>query len=263
MSISSCIRQLLSFEEYSFSLEEIINQSGKSKVAVKSELSRLVKKKEIISIRKGFYLIIPPRYAPFEKLPIQLYVEKLFKYLGREYYIGLYTAGKIHGASHQQLQRDYLMIKRPKLIEIRKKNIEINFFTTGSWPNGNIQTRKADAGNYRISDAVLTITDLVHHHQKLGGLNRILPVIEELSEELTLQQMQELLNWFSSKSTLQRVGYLLEELECRNEITEYLYERLKQKPFYPVLLSPKKKEKPGAVSNRWKVDVNIKLESDL
>ncbi len=263
MRISNYIKQCLSFEEYSFSLTEVLHQSGKSEIAVKSELSRLVKKKEIISLRKGFYLIIPPRYATFEKLPIQLYAEKLFKYLEREYYLGLYTAAKIHGASHQQLQRDYLIIKRPKLREIRKKNIGIRFFTTTSWPPSNIQTKRADAGNYKISDPALTITDLVHHHPKLGGLNRMLSVIEELGEELTIKQMKELLNWYSSKSTLQRVGYLLEELDIHPEITEYLYERLKQKPFYPVLLSPKRKEKPGSVKNRWKIDVNIKLDSDL
>ena len=33
--------------------------------------------------------------------------------------------------------------------------------------------------------------------------------------------------------------------------------------YYPVLLSPKSSEKPGAVNNKWKVDLNIKLESDL
>ena len=33
--------------------------------------------------------------------------------------------------------------------------------------------------------------------------------------------------------------------------------------FQQTLLSPKTGQKPGAVDNFWKVDINIKLESDL
>jgi hypothetical protein len=39
--------------------------------------------------------------------------------------------------------------------------------------------------------------------------------------------------------------------------------KIKNTNFFPVLLSPKLNEKPGAVGNRWKVDVNVKLESDI
>jgi len=36
---------------------------------------------EVANLRKGFYLIITPRYSSAQKLPIQLYSEKLFNYL--------------------------------------------------------------------------------------------------------------------------------------------------------------------------------------
>ena len=91
----------------------------------------------------------------------------------------------------------------------------------------------------------------------------MLATIEELSEELTKTDLAELLNWYPNKSTLQRLGFLLEELGVEEEFQEMIYSELKNKNFFPVLLCPKSKEKPGAVDNRWKVDVNIKLESDL
>jgi len=174
LTVSEYIKQLQSFEEYSFSIEEVIKNASKDSIAVKRELSRLVEKKEILNIRKGFYLIIPPRYTTSEKLPIQLYSEKLFKYLDRKYYVGLYTAAKIHGASHQQSQRDYLIIETPKLNNIKKKNFDIQFFTTRAWPKNNIEIKKSDAGEYRISSPALTFIDLIHHHTKIGGLNRML-----------------------------------------------------------------------------------------
>jgi predicted transcriptional regulator of viral defense system len=244
-------------------LDEIERNTDGKGTSLKFELHRLVEKKEILNLRKGFYLIIPPRYSSSEKLPIQLYAEKLFKYLNRKYYVGLYAAAKIHGASHQQSQRDYLIIETPKLNTISKKSFDIQFFTTGAWPERNIEIKKSDAGEYKISSPALTFIDLIHHHTKIGGINRMLASLEEITEEIGETDMKELISWYPHKSTLQRAGFLLEELNKGTTLTSIIDEKLKQQPYFPVLLSPKKIQKPGAVDNKWKVDVNIKLESDL
>lgn len=263
MSVATYIKQLLSFEEYSFSLDELIGNLNKPVSAIKSELSRLIKKKEILNIRKGFYLIITPRYSSAQKLPIQLYCEKLFRQLNRKYYVGLFSASKFHGASHQQVQRDYLITEKPKFNDISKNTIDIRFFSTSNWSDKNIQIMKSDAGIYKISSPALTIVDLIHHQSKLGGINRMLATIEELTEELTESDLIELLTWYPNRSTLQRLGFLIEELELNDEFQKLIFTNLKSEIFFPVLLSPKSNEKPGAVGNRWKVDVNMKLESDL
>lgn len=263
MTVANYIKQLLSYEEYSFSLDELIQHIHKSETSIKSELSRLIVKKEIVNLRKGFYLIITPRYSSAQKLPIQLYCEKLFKYLDRNYYVALFSAAKFHGASHQQVQKDYIITEKPKFNDISKTTIDIRFFTTSNWTEKNIKMMKSDAGPYKVSSPALTIADLIHYQTKLGGINRMLAVIEELSEELNESDLVELLNWYPNKSTLQRFGFLLEELGINEESQELIFMKLKTTNFFPVLLSPKSNEKPGAVDNRWKVAVNIKLESDI
>jgi len=263
LTVSNYIKQLLSYEEYSFSLDELIENIHKSEISIKSEVSRLVAKREIINLRKGFYLIITPRYSSAQKLPIQLYCEKLFKHLARNYYVAFFTAAKFHGASHQQVHRDYIITEKPKFNDISKSTIDIRFFTTSNWSDKNIQIKKSDAGSYRVSSPALTIADLIHYQTKLGGLNRMYTVIEELSEALNETDLVELLSWYPNKSTLQRFGFLLEELGMKEDFQELLFMNLKATNFFPVLLSPKSNEKPGAVNNRWKVAVNIKLESDL
>lgn len=263
MTAADYIKKLLSFEEYSFSLDEIRRETGKNKVSVRRELDRLTEKGEIVNLRKGFYLIITPRYSSTQKLPIQLYTEKLFKYLDRNYYVALFSAAKFHGASHQQVQRDYIITEKPKHNDITKNVIDIRFFTTSNWSGKNIQLKKSDAGIYKVSSPALTIVDLIHHQTKLGGINRILAIIDELSDELKEADLLELLNWYPHKSTLQRFGFLLEELKIKDEFQNLIFKHIKKSNFFPVLLSPKPKEKPGAVDNRWKVVVNVKLESDL
>ena len=263
MNAKEYIKYLLSIESYSFSVDEILKATDGTGNSLKFELQKKKKKGEVLNLRKGFYLIITPRYSSSKKIPIQLYCEKLFKYLNKNYYVGLFSAAKLHGASHQQVQRDYLITEQPKFNDISKKTINIQFFTTKNWPDKNIQLKKSDAGIYKVSSPALTIVDLIHYQTNLGGINRMLATIEELAEELTSADMKELLDWYPNKSTLQRFGFLLEELEINENFQELIYSNLKSSKFFPVLLSPKSKEKAGAVDNRWKVAVNVQLESDL
>lgn len=155
---------------------------------------------------------------------MQLYAENLFKYLNRTYYIGLYSAAKFHGASHQQIQQDYIITTKPTLLDIHKGNIDLRFFTTANRPEKNILFQKSDAGVFKISDPVLTAVDLIHYQKKLGGLNRIFSVLEELMEGIIYSNLSELLSWYPHKSTLQRLGYFLDgsELDDRDLLAELL-----------------------------------------
>ena len=264
MYLADFIKEKLSLEEYSFSKDELQEVIQKDKEDLTTDLSYLTKKGDIIPLRREFFLIIPPRYSKQTKLPIQLYSEKLFKYLERPYYIGLYSAAKFHGASHQQIQRDYIITTKPTLLDINKGALDIRFFTTTNWPEKNILTKKSDAGIFKISDSVLTAVDLIHYQNKLGGLNRMLSVLEELMDSITYSNLSDLLSWYPHKSTLQRLGYFIDGFENDDEeLVQLLTEYFKKIKYYPILLNPSSKKSAGAVTNFWKVDVNIKLESDI
>lgn len=262
MRAKEYINHLLSVESYSFSLEEISQHTSSEKSALKFELARLVEKKEIVNLRKGYYLIIPPRYSKQGSLPIQLYIDKFSKSLNRNYYLGFFTAAKFHGASHQQTHREYVMIEKPKLRNIQRNGIDIRFFTSTQWPAKNIGEKKSDAGYFKLSSPALTAVDLIHHQTKLGGINRLLAILEELSEEITNPDINDLLTWYPYKSTLQRLGFILDEMETGIDLCP-LEEHLRSGSYFPVLLSPGANQKPGSVDNCWKVDENVKLESDL
>jgi predicted transcriptional regulator of viral defense system len=263
LSISIYIKKLLSYEEYSFSWNELIANINKSEISLRRKLERLVEKREIVNLRRGFYLIIPPRYSKTGYVPIQLYVDKLFKFLDREYYLGFYSAAKIHGASHQQTQRDYIVTSPPSLLDIKKGNFDLRFSTSSDCSNINILTKKSDAGYYKISSPALTAIDLIHYQKKIGGLNRILSTLEELIEEITIEDVQNLLTWYPNKASLQRFGFFLEMYQADKKILNLIYKHISISKFFPVLLNSDTNQKAGKVNNKWKVDVNIKLESDL
>ncbi|WMN11723.1 type IV toxin-antitoxin system AbiEi family antitoxin [Marivirga salinae] len=257
------IDQCLAYEQYAFTWDELKTQLNKSDSALRNELSRLTKKKEIISLRQGFYIIIPPRYKQYGRLPIELYVQKLFKYLNKPYYLAFYSAASFHGASHQQVQQNYLMTQIPNVRDIKKGNNYLNISATSNWPKNNIIKRKSDAGLFNISSPALTAIDLIHYQSKMGGLNRIITILEELTEAITAEDLINLLQWYPHTSTIQRLGFIFEEIQTELYLIKPIEEFLKTKPLYPILLSPENKNKPGKANNPWKVDRNIELESDL
>lgn len=248
---------------YSFTWDELVQHIDKPVSALKKELGYLVSKKEVYALRQNFYLIIPARYAVQGKLPISLYIDKLFHYLERPYYLAGFSAAKYLGASHQQIHKEYVVTTKPALLPISKGEMAIRFFTISNWPQANIIQKKSDAGYFNISDPMLTMADLIYHQRKLGGINRLMANLEELLEEATIAQLESLLKWYPHRSVLQRMGYIIEEIHPESELLEPLFQKINSERFYPVILSTTGSQKPGAVDNPWKVDVNIKIESDL
>lgn len=261
--VAQFINSLLAVEQYSFSLDELMRQTQKSKNAVRLEISNLIEKNEVLNLRHGFYLILPPKYRSLGKLPLNLYVNKLFSTLERKYYIGFYSAAKIYGASHQQSQVDYILSQPPKLLDVKKSPIALRFLTTKDWPKGNVITKKSDAGLYNISSPILTLADLVRYQNKLGGINRMLATIEELMEEVTKEDVVTFLKWYDHKATLQRLGFLMRFIDEENEFSTLILNKLQAAKIYPILLQPVTKKRPGAVDNPFKVAINITLDNDI
>tara|TARA_R110000850_G_scaffold187141_1_gene313003 strand:+ start:544 stop:1116 length:573 start_codon:yes stop_codon:yes gene_type:complete len=187
--LSEFIRDLQSFEEYAFSLEELHQKIKAPESTLRKELTRLAVDKHIVNLRKGFYLILPPQYQHYGKLPVNLYVDKLFKYLEKPYYLGFYSAAAYHGASYQQVQQDYIITSPPALRNISKGNIQLRFFNRKEWLAKNIIPKKSDAGYFHLSSPALTFADLIENQQYLGGLNRMMATLEELAETIESPMM--------------------------------------------------------------------------
>ncbi len=262
-AVAEFVRELQSYEEYSFSTTELHSKVTAPESSVKKELARLVADNQIINLRKGFYLILPPSYQHYKKLPLELYIDKLFKSLNKPYYVGHYSAAASYGASHQQIQQDYIITDPPALRDIAKGNIKLRFFNSSVWPKGNVLDKKSSTGYFKISSPALTFADLLENQNNLGGINRMLAILEELCESITKQDLEVLLAWYNNKSTLQRMGFLLEQMEWNTSHSEKIFKSFKNSKIFPTLLTPHHGKKAGSAGNRWKIDLNVELESDL
>lgn len=260
--VQEFIENALSKIKYSFTWEELTEFSPKSSNGLRNELDRLIRKKKIISLKRGFYLIISPQFQAFNKIPISLYLDDLFKIVDKPYYLAFYSASLYHGASHQVVQTDYVMTMPPNLRSINKGLTYIDFCSTTHWPKKNVIQKKSETGYFNISSPALTAIDLVHYQSKMGGLNRVFTVIEELSEEIKMKDINDLLSWYPHKSSIQRLGYLFHELQA-DDLAESIKTYLSKRTIYPVTLSSEKTKNMGELNQLFKVYINLKPESDL
>jgi len=258
------INELRSDGKYAFTLKELQKRFDISNEAIKKALQRLKKKKEIGLIRNEFYVIVPPEYSSKGIIPPSLYISDMMKFLGRDYYVGLLNAAAFYGAAHQQPQDFTVITTKPTLRKIHSSKTKINFYTKKEWASEDIVKQKVETGYIQISSPELTALDMVYYFDQSGGFNRIATVLEELSEKLNAEKLAETAKRFHQITTVQRLGFLLDEVLQNKELVKPLSDYLKSVYSFPVLLRPQK-NKPEKMNtgNTWKVVSNTKIEIDL
>lgn len=265
ISINQWLDNLLARGAYGFA-KEALHQDilGYSKIAIKRALSRLSTKGKIVSLYKGYYLILPPKYASKGILPPTLYLDAFMKYLQRPYYVSLLSAAAFNGASHQQPQEFFVMTNFPVLRPTHKKGLKVNYISIKEIPEPLIEKRKTEAGYINISNAVLTACDLIQFEKRVGGINRAATVLNELSEVIKPSDFTSVLLQHVQVTTLQRLGYLLENACFTIELAEALWEAIKQEELslFRIPLKSAKETKGFSSDNRWKVIVNTEIDID-
>lgn len=205
------IESLLASGKYVFELEAIREALPHySDTAAKRALSRLSAQKKILSIHKGIYLIIPPRYRAKGILPPPLFLDDMMRCLNRPYYLGLLNAAAYHSAAHQQPQTFFVFSTFPTLRPTRKQGVKIDYISRDAIFPGLLEQRKTEAGFLSISNPALTAADLVHFEKRVGGINRAAAVLGELAEAIQPDAWAPLLLLHKPASVLQRLGYLLD-----------------------------------------------------
>jgi len=265
ISIGQWLDNLLAKGAYGFPKDALQQQMpGYSDIAIKRALNRLSTKKKIVSLNKGYYLMIPPQYASKGVLPPQLYLDAFMKHLQRPYYVGLLNAAAFHGASHQQPQEYFVMTDFPVLRPTQKKGLKINYISIKEYPQSLIEKRKTEAGYLNISNAALTAGDLIQFEKRIGGLNRAATVLNELAEVIKPTDFTPAVLRHVHVTALQRLGYLLENACINTELADALFEtiKLEKLSLFRIPLRTAYVTKGFSSDNRWKVIVNTEIEID-
>lgn len=261
--VEDWVDQKLMRGKNAFSLDELRKDyPNHTEVALKYALIRLSVKAKIISIHKGYYLIITPQYASRGVLPPTLYMDGLMNYLERPYYMGLINAAVFHGSSHQAPQAYFVFTSFPVLRPILKKGLKVNYISKKEIPLALLDQRKTESGYLFISNPILTAADLVQFEKKAGGLNRVASILQDLVESIKPESISSTFVAYMHTSTLQRLGYLLETVLKEFVLADVLYDQMSEhsKRSRPILLKASMASKNLYSDNRWKVVLNTELD---
>ena len=232
---------------------------------VKNALNRLVRKSEIVPVLKGFYAIIPIGYALRGMVPPELYIDDLMKYLNRQYYISLLNAAVFYGAAHQQPQIFSVITSYPPLRDTTKKGSRIVFISTRKTiPQMWLKPFRTEYGDIQVSKPELTAADLITFQKEIGGLNRACTVLYELAESMNFEQLDKDFFNYVPTSTIQRLGYLLEnELEQSN-LARILFVKSQEFncKFQKSPLKYSKSAEDCETNAKWKIIINETIEID-
>lgn len=264
-NLESWVEQKLSLGRYSFSLNSLRESFYQhSETAIKFALKRLTDKGKILSVYKGYYLILPPQYSGKGILPPALFVDAFMKFLGRPYYVSLLNAAAYHGAAHQQPQEYFVITTFPVMRATQKKGLKLNYVCVKSIPDKLLEKRKTESGYLNVSNPALTATDLVQFEKRIGGLSRAATILNELADVLKPMHFDFRLMNHAPVTVLQRLGYVLELICFQTELADALYNVMRNKSikFYRVPLNSSAPIKGYFAKNRWRVIVNAKIEID-
>ena len=236
-----------------------------SESALSLSLARYSEKNKIVSILRGFYLIIPPKYAAMKVLPPVNFIDSLMKSLNRPYYAGLLSAAALQGASHQQPQEFFVFTNMPAMRAINKNGVKVNFLSLTHFPPDDIFEKiKTEAGYLKLSPAPLTALDLVYFESRIGGLSRAATVLSELVENVKPAHFTQKILKTAKTTTIQRLGYIFENILNRQDLADVLFGFSEQAElhFSKIKLDPSCETEGSESNNKWKLIINTSIEID-
>jgi predicted transcriptional regulator of viral defense system len=246
---------------YFFTREEALKELKINAIAFRQAVVRLTEKNRIIRVHGGFYVIIPLEYAASGILPAEWFIDDLMRYVGQPYYVGLLSAAILHGAAHQQPQQYQVVTNKP-IREARLKSLALRFFVKKGLSHTPVTRIKVQTGFIVVSTPEATALDLVRYSRAIGGLDRVITVLQELGEVIHADKLIEAVQSDGNVTYVQRLGWLLEKAGY-SDLTEDLAKWISQSMPFPAKLDPSLPIRGATQDTRWNLLLNAFVESDL
>jgi predicted transcriptional regulator of viral defense system len=194
----------------------------------------------------GQWLIVPLMHAASGAPPLETWLHRfLTTALEEPYYVGLLSAAEAYGVSPYATTVTQVMVphqRRP--ISVGRQHIV--FHTRANITELPTRWHDTPDGRFRISTPELTMIDLVRRQNIVGGLSRVIEVINALAAHATADGLTATLEAASDVPNAQRLGTLLahHSATLSEVIAEWLDDRsLRTIPLSPTILGPVEEDK--------------------
>lgn len=197
-----------------FARDEAIAALDIKPPALAAALTRLIKKRRLVSPRQGFYLILRPEDRMVGAPDPVDWVGPMMRYLGVDYRISLLRAAAFHGASHQAAMVFQLVVpQQMRAIEIGRLRIQFIYLAPSVFTNSNqpalLSQIKSDAGYAQVAGIELTLLDCARYFHQAAGINGVAQIVKDIGGKAKPRQLAQAAAVYE-RSTVLRLGYLLD-----------------------------------------------------
>lgn len=241
--------------------EELSALLGIPENHVRHRLAPLVKRNEIFSPCRGFWIPIPFEYRQWGAPEAIYYVDRMMRYMDVEYYVGWMTAAAILGAGHhasQVFQVATARILRNRVIG----RSDFRFFqrsNVGLLPSFR---HKTQTGAVNVSTRAATMLSATNDLNNVSGLDNAANIVIELSEteEDFIVEVAACSALFPI-SALRRLGWILENFTTTASL-DILAAISRESNVKTSKLSTYK-HYSDRIDSRWSLDINEGIEPDI
>ncbi len=193
-----------------FPLSELMQQTGLSITAAKSQLRRLGPAVVRVSPSQQFFLIVSPEHRSRGAPPVEWWLDDYFRWLGQPYYLALLSAASGHGSNPQALQVTQVMTGSPRRA-LKIGELRVSFFVKRRIEKTPTQALANAYAPVRVSTPAATVFDLIRYANRIGGIGRMVETIRPLLPRIGQAELRTVLEVEDETATAQRLGYLLEK----------------------------------------------------
>lgn len=194
-------------------LDELARDAGLSRLAARRQFERLASKAVQLPGRPSLLLTVPPEDRPRGAPPVAAWLHDYMSRRAPRYYVGLLSAAALHGSSNQVPLTTQIIVPHP-LQAFELGRVRIEFVAKRHADRTPLSALPGLAAPMNVSSPAATLLDLVAFSRRVGGMARVLEVVDGLKPKLTPHDLREALRAGVPMPVMQRTGHLLEQLEC-------------------------------------------------
>lgn len=261
---------LLSRGRAYFSKDEAVQALNQTPQAFTAAAARQIKKGNLVSPKRGFYLILRPEDRQFGAPDPAQWIDPLMKFMGVDYRISLLRAAAFHGSSHQAAMAFQVIApKQFKSIEIGRHRIQFIYQAGDAFGKTNrpewLGRIKSPAGYATVAGVELTLLDSARYFHKAAGINGAAQIAHDLGPKANPRILGAAAGFYEN-SSVRRLGYLLDHFKCERAAHLLLPFAEKAKSLKP--LDPSAKPLAESLSAtyeksaKWKLVINEPVEID-
>ncbi|HBF11855.1 MAG TPA: hypothetical protein DDW49_00445 [Deltaproteobacteria bacterium] len=219
-------------------------------------LARLRRAERVRTLTDGLYVIIHPSERKHGIRPLHV-IDALMRYCQLPYYVGLLSAADFWGAAHHKPQFLQVIVSEQRKLR-RLKDLRIQLHVQKHFLQSGIVQKTVDTGPISISSPELTALDVLTYESSCGGFDNVTLIVNGLQPQLGAKKIIALGKEYPVLSSFQRLGFLLESFNAKEELLNPLRDWVKKQNPSPILLlvsAPRE----GKLHPDWKIFENVKV----